>query len=496
MVAVGARVGDHVEGDGGEGAVGLRAEPHAHLHRMAGGGCGELLLAGHLPDHGAPELQHGERDEVFRQHLLLAAEAAPDPAADHAHPLAREIVEGAERVAGQEGHLRRGADDEAARRIDQAERRMRLEMAVLHPLRDIDALVDRLGFREPRLHVADRAVRLGGEVRVAVERWRIGARARGRPVGGVVDEGGAGAERRLRIEHGGADLVRDGDAGERRLGRGLGLRHHRGDALAGEADDGVEHAGIGGIVPRVVVAAGGEQGVRRIRMGEHRDDARERQRRFRVDPEDAGGGVRRAQHLHVEEPRHREVEGEGGASRDDRLTRRRRDVAPDGIACPGPHPDDPVDRVADGAVAGAAAEIALERVAEIRPPALVEGGGRHHHPGRAEAALEALRGEEGRLHGVEILRHLRARSAGAGEPLHRGDAAPRRPEGRGDAGMDRLAVEMDGAGAAIARVAALLDAKPPEVAQQGAQALAGAGGKRLVLPVDGKAHQTPSPGAA
>ena len=40
--------------------------------------------------------------------------------------------------------------------------------------------------------------------------------------------------------------------------------------------------------------------------------------------------------------------------------------------------------------------------------------------------------------------------------------------------MHRLAVEVDGAGAAIAGVAALLDAVPAEGAQQRAQALAGA----------------------
>jgi hypothetical protein len=41
--------------------------------------------------------------------------------------------------------------------------------------------------------------------------------------------------------------------------------------------------------------------------------------------------------------------------------------------------------------------------------------------------------------------------------------------------VDRLAVEPDGAGAAIASVAALLDAEPAQVAQKGPKALARGG---------------------
>ena len=49
--------------------------------------------------------------------------------------------------------------------------------------------------------------------------------------------------------------------------------------------------------------------------------------------------------------------------------------------------------------------------------------------------------------------------------------------------MDRRAVEPDGAGAAIAGVAALLDAEDATLAQEGAQALSGLrlGGKQLAV---------------
>jgi hypothetical protein len=39
--------------------------------------------------------------------------------------------------------------------------------------------------------------------------------------------------------------------------------------------------------------------------------------------------------------------------------------------------------------------------------------------------------------------------------------------------MDRHAIEPDGAGAAVSLVASLLDAKPPQLAQERAQALTG-----------------------
>ena len=69
--------------------------------------------------------------------------------------------------------------------------------------------------------------------------------------------------------------------------------------------------------------------------------------------------------------------------------------------------------------------------------------------------------------------------------LHRMGAAVRRKafdrrhgvafgaEGRDQAAMHRLAIEQHGAGAAVAGVAALLDAEMPEFAQERAQALPG-----------------------
>ena len=103
---------------------------------------------------------------------------------------------------------------------------------------------------------------------------------------------------------------------------------------------------------------------------------------------------------------------------------------------------------------------------------LVEGGARHDHAGGAEAALERLRIEKGLLHRVQLV--------AVGQPLDGGDLVVRAAEGRHEAGVIWLAVEPDGAGAAIALVAALLHAEKTEVAQERPQALTGRrlGGKQ------------------
>ena len=61
----------------------------------------------------------------------------------------------------------------------------------------------------------------------------------------------------------------------------------------------------------------------------------------------------------------------------------------------------------------------------------------------------------------------------AGKPLDRGDLPALGPEGGNQAAVDRLAVEPDRAGAAIAGITALLDAEPAQLAQKRSQALAG-----------------------
>jgi hypothetical protein len=146
---------------------------------------------------------------------------------------------------------------------------------------------------------------------------------------------------------------------------------------------------------------------------------------------------------------------------------------------------DAVDGVLDRAIARAAAEVAFERTRQIRALLLVERGRRHDHAGGAKSALERPRVEERALHRVQF--------ALVRQPFDRGDFEFGGAECRHQTGMHRHPVEPYGARAAIAGIAALLDAEYAVVAQEGAQALAGLRLGGELLAVDGIVH-APAPG--
>src|SRR6201999_1109786 len=102
------------------------------------------------------------------------------------------------------------------------------------------------------------------------------------------------------------------------------------------------------------------------------------------------------------------------------------------------------------------------------------------HPGRAEAALEALRVKESLLQRMRV-----AIRCEAFDRCHRMALGT---ECGDQAAVHRLTVEQHGAGAAVAGIAALLDAEMTEVAQEGAQALPGARLRGKWLAVDFEAH--------
>src|ERR1700730_9349836 len=79
------------------------------------------------------------------------------------------------------------------------------------------------------------------------------------------------------------------------------------------------------------------------------------------------------------------------------------------------------------------------------------------------------------------------------EALDGGDGMAVGAESGDQAGMHRLSIEQHGAGAAVAGVAAFLDAEMPKLAQEGAQALPGAGILRKFLAVDLEGHDQPAP---
>src|SRR6266567_4008730 len=120
----------------------------------------------------------------------------------------------------------------------------------------------------------------------------------------------------------------------------------------------------------------------------------------------------------------------------------------------------------DCVVACASAQITLERTGKVGKLCLVERGGRDYHAGGAKAALKALGIEKGLLHRVQF--------AVLGEPLNCRHLLALRSEGRIEATVHRRAVHEDAASATVAGIAALFDAEPAEVAEEGAQALSGA----------------------
>ncbi len=84
-----------------------------------------------------------------------------------------------------------------------------------------------------------------------------------------------------------------------------------------------------------------------------------------------------------------------------------------------------------------------------------ESGGAHDHPGGAEAALDGAVVEEGLLEGIE--------SAFRGDSFDGGNFTAFTLAGQDQAGVDRPAVEDDGAGAALADSAAFLGPGETEV---------------------------------
>ena len=135
------------------------------------------------------------------------------------------------------------------------------------------------------------------------------------------------------------------------------------------------------------------------------------------------------------------------------------------------------DGVRDGPVARAAAQVPLEVPGQVGLLLVVERGRRHHHAGGAEPALEALPLHELLLHGVQSrgagfgAGFTAAGAGGAGQALHRGHGPALRADRGVDAAVHRGAVHVDGAGPAVAAVAALFDAEVALLAQERPQAL-------------------------
>ena len=204
-------------------------------------------LAGELELHRAPQAQRGERDDVLDEHLLLAAEAAADPAGDHPHPVPGQVEEAAERARVRNGTWLEVRTHSRPSSSIQAIARVRLQRGVLHPL-DLEGPRGRSRRRrQAGVDVAELGVQLGDDVAVAAGDARLGAlvgvqraarRAPSRPRG------------RTRPP---APRSRRRARGRRRPPRAV--RDDRGDPLPDEAHHVVEDAGVVRVVGDVLVAA-------------------------------------------------------------------------------------------------------------------------------------------------------------------------------------------------------------------------------------------------
>ena len=225
-----------------------------------------------------------------------------------------------------------------------------------------------------------------------------------------------------------------------------------------------------GSIQALLVPRGGEQPIRRVLDGQHRMDAGNGQRRGLVDRDDPGVRMRRAQQLDVQQALDRDVEGVARRAAHHLRAGRRRQAAAEGGAgrarprcssCRRAHP-----RSRDSRCSGRYCPSARRR-----DPAAAPGSAR-----RRSGSCPRCRSRTG-----TPARRETPAASGAGAAVGRkafdgGDGVAIGAEGRDQAAMHRLAVDQHGAGAAVAGVAALLDAEMPEFAQEGSQALAGARG--------------------
>ena len=158
-----------------------------------------------------------------------------------------------ERAPGQERHLRAGADVEDAVGIEPGEAAMGLQRGVLDTLGREGALIGDGGLRRARPRRRRTRHAFPRRCCAAASATRFAVRLVG------MDDRRARRDRLLGIEHRRQDLVVDLEPAAAFLGGGFGLGDDGGDLLPDEADDVVEHAGVVGVHPVLLVPRGREQ---------------------------------------------------------------------------------------------------------------------------------------------------------------------------------------------------------------------------------------------
>ena len=308
MVAIGAGVGNDAHLNGGERPVLLGAELHMRGHLVARGGADELLGAGEFPHYRPAGLQRGQRAQILRDHLLLAAEAAADALGEDMHVAVVESEQIAKFLLGDERRLRAGAHMQAPIVAAPGERAVRLQMHVLRARGRIGHLVDGVGVLEALLDAAELAVNVDIDIVEKSDALLL------------VQDGRARLHGHFRIEHGRQQLVLDLEQPAGRFRRAFGFGHHRGDPLPDEAHDIVEHVGVVGIDQVIFMRRRRVEFARHVLPGEDRDDAGHGLRLVALDRLDARMGMRRAQQFQVQRAVHwRDVERVMRIAGDDRV---------------------------------------------------------------------------------------------------------------------------------------------------------------------------------
>ena len=285
---------------------------------------------------------------------------------------------------------------------------------MLHPLGRKRALIGYRGLRQRGGDIAEFAMDFRDDV----------ARRIGDPMGRrlvAVDDRRARCDRLRGIDHRGQDFIIDREPTTAFFGGGLGVGDHGGDLLPDEADDLVEHFGVVRVHPVLLMPRRREQPVRRVLISQHRLHAGNFQRGALVDRNDLRVRMRRAQHLDVQQAFRGDIErvalgaahhvragGRGQAAAERGAGRSVLDI---GLA---------VERILDRTITGAAADVALQRRAEVLALRLVQRRTGQDHTGGAEPALKTLRVEKRLLHRMNARRRAQSLRWWSPHDLRRG----------------------------------------------------------------------------
>ena len=422
----------------------------------------KVVLPRQLQLDRTPRLPREERrDEIGVLTLILVPEPTAHVLADHPHLLGRQVEIPRHVGAAVRDTLGRRPQGELVA-LPARHRRAGLHLRVAVVLGNV-RLLD---------HDVRRG-KTGGDAAALIGLGQRLAVAPAREVPPRLDLDRPGLERFFRIEDEVERLVVDLNRLDGRLGHVAVDGRHGGDRIPDETNRVVEQ------VARVLLIAGPPDGVA-VLAGQHRVDARHRSGPPGIDPRDAGMGVRAPENPCVCHLRQLDVAGIARRAGDplDRIDPRAT-LADHAHRIPIRRPLGRAveDRGHVAVVVRAAADVARHAL-----PDVILGGirrrrddrlGRHQLARRAESALRAIAGNKCLLERIQLV--------AVGEPFDRCHGPAVGPDRELTARVDRDAVEMHRARAALAAVA-------PDLGPREVEMVADQLGKRpAVLDVDSAA---------